>query len=540
MRAVMYRLTLHEPLLATALQGDPNSSVSLNYVPGSLVRGALIQQYIRKHDLKNKLLENQQAQRLFIGGSTRYLHAYPLTEQGKLRSLPTPRSMLRRKHDELDENGSIELLDASHPDYGEAARAGFKQAGTLKSLRAPFCASLDKTLYTYKPDRTIAVHIQRDVAKGRSLRGSGEVFRYDALAPEQQFRGVVLVDSDNDAATIQSLLEELGTCWLGRSRSAQYGKTVINDVSIAERWRECATDESGASELAAGADNLHSITLLSDALLRDLHGQPIACLDSNTLAAYLELPEGALTIDDEHSFSATTEISGFNRYWKLPLPQEYALAAGSVISFRLAQPLSAEQATRLEQRGIGARRAEGFGRIAFNWREGLSRQARKGTIAKAAMTPPAPNMLANHSKALAQRMARRLYEHSIEQSIVDFVKNQPLTHKPENSQLGRLRVLVRQALPTGDVGYVRSQFAAFKSTARRQFERASLNNQPFDEWIENLLADPSQVWSQLSSFTSQLVAGQQAERNDRQVALQLLTAVLTAPAREEQPQEAQQ
>jgi CRISPR-associated protein Csx10 len=561
MRAILYRLTLREPLLATSLQGDPNSSVSLSYVSGSLVRGALIQHYIRKYE-KAQLLEDADARRLFIDGSTRYLHAYPLTTQSNQRSLPTPRSLLRRKHAELNEKeDQIELLDASHPDCNPMARAQFErpdlsqQPDMLKSLSVPFCASLGATIYTYRPERTIAVHIQRNPIKGRSLRNparnntlvseqqlpDGAVFRYDALAPEQQFGGIVLVENDDDAATIEMLLTELGTCWLGRSRSAQYGKTTISDITSNDQWRECNPDDPATPALTADDGDLHSVTFLSDALLRDRAGNPTTCLDSKTLAAYLELSEGAVIIDEQHSFSATTEISGFNRFWKLPLAQEYALAAGSVISFRLKQPLSAEQVIKLEQRGLGARRAEGFGRIAFNWRDTLERQAKKGAIATAPIASSATNRLAEHSKVLAKRMARQLYERSVEQSIVEFVKDTSVSQPPENSQLGRLRMLVRQALPTSDVEFVRTHFAEFKSTARNQFARARLGDESFGEWIEHLLVDPGHVWTQFNNFNfnAQKIADQVAERNDRQVALQLLAAVLAAPTREERGQETQ-
>lgn len=552
MRAIVYRLTLREPLLATSLQGDPNSSVSLSYVSGSLVRGALIQHYIRKYK-KDQLLEDADARRLFIDGSTRYLHAYPLTTQSNQRSLPTPHSLLRRKHDELSEQDAIGLLDASHPGCNPTARAKFEQPDMLKPLGAPFCASLSATIYTYRPERTIAVHIQRNPIKGRSLRNparnntlvseqqlpDGAVFRYDALAPEQQFGGIVLVENDDDAATIEMLLTELGTCWLGRSRSAHYGKTTISDITIKDQWRECNPDDPNTPDLAAGEAELHSVTCLSDALLRDREGNLTSRLDSKALAAYLELSEDAVIIDEQHSFSASTEISGFNRFWKLPLAQEYALAAGSVISFRLTQPLSAEQVIKLEQRGLGARRAEGFGRIAFNWRGTLERQAKKGTIATTSPASSATNGLAEHSKMLAKRMARQLYERIVEQSIVEFVKDTSVSQPPENSQLGRLRMLVRQALPTGDVEFVRTHFAEFKSTARNQFARARLGDESFDEWIEHLLVDPGSVWTQFNNFNAQEIAYQTAERNDRQVALQLLAAVLSAPTREERGQEAQ-
>lgn len=550
MRAVVYTLTLREPLLATSLQGDPNSSVSLSYVPGSLVRGALIQHYLRTHpQLKHALLDNDDARRLFIDGGTRYLHAYPLTDHGQ-RALPTPRALLSRKHDELDPNdrtSTVDVLDTSHPECGAATRARFeqpdppKQPDTLKPLRAPFCAAQGETLYTYRPERTIAVHIQRNPVKGRSLRNApnadeptadGAVFRYDALAPEQLFQGVVLADNDADADAIKALLEDLDTCWLGRSRSAHYGKTSIGDVSIEEDWREYRGDEAGAS-------NLFSITLLSEAVLRDHDGRPTVCLDKATLAAYLGREPDQVTIDEAHSFSATSEVGGFNRYWKLPLAQEYALAAGSVVSFQLTQPLSAGEVTELEQQGIGARRAEGFGRVAFNWRGQLERKIRKGALAK---DTPVGNreVTTKHATALAQRMARQLYERSVEQYIVEFVKNNPVSQVPTNSQFGRLRVMVRQALPNADIETVRERFGEFKPTARSQYERARLGNISFDEWITQLLDHPDNVWNQqFNAFPEHIIAGQSADRNDRRVTLQLLAAVLAAPTRDQREQEEQ-
>ena len=46
-----YVLELLEPLLANSLAGDANSAQSLPYVPGSLIRGALINVYRQTHQL---------------------------------------------------------------------------------------------------------------------------------------------------------------------------------------------------------------------------------------------------------------------------------------------------------------------------------------------------------------------------------------------------------------------------------------------------------------------------------------------------------
>ncbi len=541
MRAVMYTLTLVEPLLATSLQGDPNSSVSLAYVPGSLLRGALIQHYVHKHKLGDRLLEDEHARRLFFDGTTRYLHAYPLSKQGQQRTLPTPRSLLRRKHDALDAGdptSSITALDAAYPTCSPKARQVFEQDDVLKQLGSSFCSMPGSTMYVYQPEYSIAIHIQRQPAKGRALRGDGEVFRYEALAAEQQFQGVVLVDTDTDAKLIEEMLKDLETCWLGRSRSAHYGKTQISQVAILDQWREYDPDQESVPALEAHADILHSMTLLSDALLSKSDGQALSVLDSDTLAFYLGLDSKAVKIDDQHSFSTITAQSGFNRQWKMPMQQEYALEAGSIISFRLTESLSDKDIARLESHGIGNRRTEGFGRIAFNWRYSLEIPVRKGTIAS--QNPDQLQTLKNYSRQLARRMARQLYERRVEQSIIDFVRHNPVSQVPSNSQFGRLRVLVRQALPNADVESVRMRFEQFKEQSRSQYSQARIVNKPFDDWIIQLLSEPDLVWKQFHSFSPQDIAGQEAKRNERRVVLQLLAAVLAAPTRDERIREGQQ
>ena len=46
MKAITFSLTTQQPLLATSFQGDPNSDVSYSYIPGSMIRGAVIGRYM--------------------------------------------------------------------------------------------------------------------------------------------------------------------------------------------------------------------------------------------------------------------------------------------------------------------------------------------------------------------------------------------------------------------------------------------------------------------------------------------------------------
>jgi CRISPR-associated protein Csx10 len=430
MKVITFRLLLEQPLLATQLLGDPNSSVSLPYVPGSLLRGMLIHRYLEREQLKgtDDLFEDTSCQRLFFNGSVRYLNAYPVVESGE-RALPTPLSLFKRKKDELDDNSLLEIYNAAHEDADEDERCQFEKDDRAKPLTHPFCRLISEKelrLYHLVPNR-VAVHVLRERPKGRATHDKGAVFRYEAIAENQWFSGAVLVDSDADASIVESLIKEQELAWLGRSRSANYGRVHISDVAVvgADTWREA--DSNGSS-----TDGTLSLTLLSDTLLRNANGQHTAVIDAATLSAYLGV---SITIDEARSITLPIQVGGYNRTWQLPLPQTTALKAGSVIVFKPDAALNTQQ---LEWRGMGERRAEGFGRVTFNWQAELHLIARMGHLFSRQRAQPEFSAVAERTaKHMARRLLNQRIEEAIQRYLRDHVLNKTLGPMPANSQLGR-------------------------------------------------------------------------------------------------------
>ena len=121
MKAITLTLETQQPILATSFQGDPNSDVSYSYIPGSMIRGAIIGRYLRRHRLSELDLTNNEVKRLFFNAnSTRYLNAYLLSQEKK-RTLPIPLSWFKDKDVELIEDSSINVYDFS-VDRGDAPR----------------------------------------------------------------------------------------------------------------------------------------------------------------------------------------------------------------------------------------------------------------------------------------------------------------------------------------------------------------------------------------------------------------------------------
>jgi CRISPR-associated protein Csx10 len=100
MAVLTYQIRLLEPVLVTKLDGDPNSNISYDYLPGSVLRAALLGRFASDNKVAVKdVLEDERtkadAARLFFGHA-RFLNAYPVDRLNN-RTLPKPLSWRQSK-----------------------------------------------------------------------------------------------------------------------------------------------------------------------------------------------------------------------------------------------------------------------------------------------------------------------------------------------------------------------------------------------------------------------------------------------------------
>lgn len=474
MKAIILTLETQQPILATSFQGDPNSDVSYSYIPGSMIRGAMIGRYMKQYGLSELDLTNNEVKRLFFNAnSTRYLNAYLLSQEKK-RTLPVLLSWFKDKDAEFTDNSPVTVYDFSiHK--GE-------ELETPKSVVEYFWTEKGGMINLYKEKRRINIHNFRDRKKGRSTDSQGEIFRYEALDAGQTFQSVILCE-DEDVTTIQNLLAE-SNIWLGGSQSAGYGQIKILEKAPIDNWHEIENPAQDREN-----DEFLSITLLSDTLLRNEHGQPVA--NPNLIKKEVEevlnitLPEPKIG----GIFAGSTLIGGFNRKWGLPLPQVPALTAGSVIVFEIEDiEITSKQIQQLEAQGIGERREDGFGRVAVNWLQDEHFNVKLSAPQTQSSEPPLTN---EASRLLAEQMAQRLLEQKLEQELQKKVAYLTLQEGISNSQLSRLQSVARQALSNGDCNLVLSLLNDLPSNARNQFERTKIGNKSFKEQLEEWLRNPT-------------------------------------------------
>lgn len=490
MKAITFLLKTEQPLLATSFQGDPNSDVSYPYIPGSMIRGALISRYLKLPGKQSiDIVTDEISRRLFFDGTTRYLNAYPNSQENK-RSLPTLLSWRKEKGKEFkDTKDKIDVYDLSISKNDDLQ--------SPKSLNEPFWVEDGKNIRLYSVDRRINIHNLRDRRKGRSASDKldpqtrqiieerdGEIFRYDAIDTGQTFQGAILYDEVDEEA-IQKLLN-ISDIWLGGSRSAGYGHVKISDIKINNSWSEIKT-----SPEKRNSDNILKITLFSDLILRDDCGQYAAIPPSQLIAEFLgkQSEELKKSLNEYKTYMDSVFVGGFNRKWGLPLPQVLAVKAGSIFVYE-GVSVTAAQICQLETTGIGERRAEGFGRVAINWRVQNSQFTARKPEPKTYTKRNQPQLKESHD--LARQMAERILRQKLEELLLDKVEEFKLNpNRMTNSQLSRLIIVARKSLDINCRQPLDFLLDNLPSNARTKYERTKIDSQLLKQKIKDWLENPT-------------------------------------------------
>ncbi len=111
-------------------------------------------------------------------------------------------------------------------------------------------------------------------------------------------------------------------------------------------------------------DYFFTITLHSPLILNDEFLRYRGTIDAGTLSELLGVPlEG---LEQVYQCAGIKRVMGWQELWGMPRANEYAVDTGSVFLFRAPDQRVVDALFRLEEQGIGKRRAEGFGRICIS------------------------------------------------------------------------------------------------------------------------------------------------------------------------------
>lgn len=483
MRVIEYEIELLEPVLVGRLDEDENTASSLDYLPGSMLRGAIIGKYMREQGLKEIDAGEPEKRRLFFDGTTRYLNAYPMVLER--RSLPVPFSWYQEKGKE-DKAYDFSLSKSKYE----------KQ---WVKIPIPFCVPNDMDddddkVYFIQPEQRLCIHIARNRRKGTAYKKTynlpgqdmGALFRYSALAEGQCFKGAIICDDDVDVDLFKELIQ--GEMFIGKSSRAGYGRIKFGNVRIT-----CGLDWREVPMQLESVGNKICFTLASDALIRDDQGQ--FSLSPIDLIKTIEERLG-VSLELEASYLREQLSGGFNRKWGLPLPQAQAFAMGSIF---VCNKLDCDfqelknKIEKLEATGIGIRRIDGYGRVLVNW---LGKD--EFEVEKQSATEPDPVFLKKGTYAhdLAKQMLNRMAQKNLDRGVIGKANKIKIKSASTNkNQLSRLRLVIREVLysTSKEQGPDLSKVRDFidkeceRKTARKFYEATLLDRQTLNIWINSQL-----------------------------------------------------
>ena len=484
MRTLRYRITLEQPVIVSSLEGDPNSSATHDFIPGTVLRGAIIWAYLRRNGATDLDATDPMVQRVFFGRTTRYLNGYIVDADGK-RTLPTPLSWRIRKNT-LEPIFDLAMIEPED-DMSERPKGSFCAPDRLEAILV-------------RAQTELAIHVARDRAVGRPVKGSGAVFRYEALSPGQVFEAAVICGEDADADVIRDLLS--GESHLGKSRTAGYGRVTWGLVEDSEQWQE--VPEVDDRILPVTPDSTATITFLSDALIRNEYGQ--SCADARSIAAAtaeaLGLAQAPMV---DKAFVRMRWIGGFNRKWGLPTQQEAAVMMGSVIQLRFRESVDADRLLALEERGLGERVSGGFGRLAINWHEKpcYDRAHDWGSYVVDSRVPEFDEASEQIARKIIERILRSKLDAAVTKSAVCLVQDLSVGERPPNSQLQQVRSMVLNCMdmPSEEGMTHLNQFfdhIKARASAKRAFSRGMIGGRSWLEWLRHRLNHREEIWSAIN------------------------------------------
>jgi CRISPR-associated protein Csx10 len=384
-------LRLDEPLLIARRSEAGNQFETLDAIPGGVLRGALAWRIAQRFaaDLECQGGTFRNFANLFFGDLVRFSSLTPVEVRKKNLStgyltVVAPRDLFTcelhhgyRKPSSDEGHGIWSLLRENRQECPVCATedtASGRKAASMKLEALGGFISLVRNAprSKHKPKQTVEMHIRIDRKSGRV--NTGDLYGYVALEPGQYFVGEITCTNQSVWKALQTMAglqpEEVNELKLGKATQRGYGK-----VSAVFRPREKSLWH--LQDLSQRLTSTQSVTmlLLSDAIVPDPWGRFWRGFDPAWLKRELRLPpEAEVSIDRNEdkevlAFSAARTVDAFNAKLGLPRTRDIAIVAGSSVRLTFTGIDLSDLLKALEEaeaQGIGLRRDEGFGRVAFN------------------------------------------------------------------------------------------------------------------------------------------------------------------------------
>ena len=400
MQRIELEIKALSPLAIARYKPGGSISEAIDYVPGTVIRGAVAAQILNEsgHQFSDLTENGGDFQALFLSDNPAiFQNAYPtLVINGKI--IPEAR---------LDDSGVLPTTALSSKN-----KPGFKTKnnGVFDTLIDRFCAEgygypydpncpedkgrvdpaginfyckFNKKYHSLSANKRLLTRVginRRRAASEEEILYSVEVLNESQEKKQQPvcYRGAILLEDDL-AESLRNFIEQRNQNFrLGGSTSRGLGKVEINtkqpvdakiDVekkitnftkSIQERWQKWGIFGVPLQELSSDR-TYFTLDLQSDAILTE-NWRRTTVISEKMLQQFAKVEDSSLKL--EAAYSSYDYLSGWNAAWGLMKDVELITNKGSVYLFSTSQTEPwIERLGELEMSGLGDRTSEGFGQI---------------------------------------------------------------------------------------------------------------------------------------------------------------------------------
>ncbi len=358
-------LLTKEPLLISTRGESGNRFQTVNYIPGYTFLGALAWKIASRFDLNDNEIYKKFIS-LFRRGGIKVTPLYPACKIGNdiYPSIPSPLDFLTCKlYPEFENTGhGIKGYADNENEPGRCLECEKEGKQTPLEPVNGFIPLYEKAVKTVEVEKREEMHIKIDLKTGKAT--TGDLFSYTLIESGQYFTGSIDIENWEDFSTLIGLKPQKDILFdlrIGKASSRGYGLTKVWFGS--EEFENIFIGKS----LEKRIDPKKPITmnLLTDAILVDRWGRFHTTFNNEILSHYLGVEVEIINI-----YVKSKIVDGFNSYLGLPKWRDYSITSGSSVGFKIKNPENIEKLLKnmekLEKEGIGLRREQGFGKIAFN------------------------------------------------------------------------------------------------------------------------------------------------------------------------------
>ncbi|MEK4174693.1 RAMP superfamily CRISPR-associated protein [Aeribacillus pallidus] len=332
-----------EPLKISHILGTSDSTHALHYIPGYVLRGALVHTYLQATGMSPEKLDTRV---IFDHRKVQFWNGY-IKINGE-RSLPFAQHLFETKEESKKKTTNPRRV---YNAMDEKEMNLIRSDSPVKIKRDAMLLESNQQLTGQTVKTTSSLHMS--INGNRNDADKRHLYRYEAISPKQTFEAIVSVKESDPFVDWLCKQKEL-TVWIGGARNSGYGRCIIR-VGFAndhpeQRWVHI-DDLAGSQELY--------VLATSDWIIRNEFGQLVSALDDKWLGEQL-----GVSLELKNQVVQTQLTGGYISQWQAYQPMIRAVKAGSVYHYEVKSgKIDVNKLMALTERGVGERRNEGFGRL---------------------------------------------------------------------------------------------------------------------------------------------------------------------------------